>query len=118
MALTVRGHLTEPWIVTGPIKVTLYLSSDARDTDLMVKLVDVYPDGRAFNLDEGVLRARWREGYERPVFMEDGRVYSIDIPPLVTSNAFGVGHRIRIAITSSSFPQLERNLNTGRQELR
>lgn len=105
--------LTEEWSVTGPIQVRLYLSSNARDTDVIVKLADVYPDGRAFNLDEGVLRARWREGYERPVFMHKDRVYRIDLPPLVTSNAFGVGHRIRIAISSSSFPLLERNLNTG-----
>jgi len=105
--------LTKPWVVTGPIKITLHLSSDARDTDLMVKLVDVHPDGRAFNLDEGVLRARWREGYERPVFMKEGGVYRMEFAPLVTSNSFGVGHRIRIAIASSSFPQFERNLNTG-----
>jgi uncharacterized protein len=99
--------------VTGPIKVSLYLSSDAKDTDLLVKLVDVYPDGRAYNLDEGVQRVRWREGYEEPVFMERGRVYKVDIPPLVTSNAFLPGHRIRIEIASSSFPHFERNLNTG-----
>jgi len=75
--------------------------------------VDVGPDGKAFNLDEGIQRVRWREGWEKPVFMESGKVYKVDIPPLVTSNAFAAGHRIRIEVSSSSFPHFERNLNTG-----
>jgi putative CocE/NonD family hydrolase len=79
-----------------------------------VKLVDVYPDGTAYNLDEGAQRVRWREGYDRPaVFMENGKVYKIEVPPLVTGNSFGVGHRIRLEVSSSSFPHFERNLNTG-----
>jgi len=105
--------LTETLEVTGPIQVSLYFSSDAKDTDLMVKLVDVDPDGKAFNLDEQALRLRWREGDDRPVFMEANKVYKVDLPPLVTSNAFLAGHRIRVAISSSQFPQYERNLNTG-----
>jgi hypothetical protein len=105
--------LRTPVNVTGPIEVTLYLSSDVRDTDLMVKLVDVHPDGKAYNLDEQALRVRWREGWDAPVFMEPGEVYRVTIPPLVTSNTFQTGHRIRIAVTSSSFPVYERNLNTG-----
>ena len=105
--------LTERLEVAGNIDVSLYLSSDVKDTDLMVKLVDVAPDGRAFNLDEGVLRVRWREGWTQPVFMEAGKAYKVDLPPLVTSNAFEVGHRIRLEVTSSSFPHFERNLNTG-----
>jgi len=99
--------------VTGSIKVTLYLSSDAKDTDLLVKLVDVYPDGHAYNLDEGVQRVRWRDGYLQPVFMKRDTVYKVEIPPLVTSNAFLAGHRIRLEVASSSFPHFERNLNTG-----
>jgi uncharacterized protein len=105
--------LTDTVNATGPIKVSLYLSSDAKDTDLFVKLVDVYPDGRAYNLDEGVQRVRWRDGYVQPVFMERGTVYRVDIPPLETSNAFLPGHRIRLEVASSSFPHFERNLNTG-----
>jgi putative CocE/NonD family hydrolase len=105
--------LKAPVNVTGPIEVTLYLSSDAKDTDLMVKLVDVYPDGKAYNLDEQALRVRWREGWDAPVFMEQGKVYKVSIPALVTSNTFQAGHRIRISVTSSSFPVYERNLNTG-----
>jgi putative CocE/NonD family hydrolase len=105
--------LASPMDVTGSIPVSLYLSSDAKDTDLMVRLVDVYPDGRAFNLDEQALRVRWRDGYDKPVFMERGKIYKIDLPPLVTSNTFLAGHRIRVSIASSSFPVSERNLNTG-----
>jgi hypothetical protein len=105
--------LAAPMDVTGPIPVTVYLSSDVKDTDLMVKLVDVYPDGKAFNLDEQALRVRWRDGYDKPVFMEPSKVYKVDIPPLVTSNTFLAGHRIRVSIASSSFPVYERNLNTG-----
>ena len=105
--------LGAPVNVTGPIEVTLYLSSDVKDTDLMVKLVDVHPDGKAYNLDEQALRVRWREGWDTPVFMERGKIYKVTIPPLVTSNTFQAGHRIRISIASSSFPVYERNLNTG-----
>jgi hypothetical protein len=105
--------LSAPINVTGPVNVSLYLSSDAKDTDIFVKLVDVTPDGKAYNLDEQALRVRWREGYDRPVFMEPNQVYKVDLPPLVTSNTFLAGHRIRVAIASSSFPVYERNLNTG-----
>ena len=105
--------LRAPVDVTGPIAVTLYLSSDVKDTDLIVKLVDVHPDGKAYNLDEQALRVRWREGWDAPVFMERGKVYKVTLPPLVTSNTFQAGHRIRISVTSSSFPVYERNLNTG-----
>ena len=99
--------------MTGNIEVELYVSSDRRDTDFTIKLVDVGPDGKAFNLDGGILRARWREGYEKPVFMETGKVYKLPIPPLVTSNSFAAGHRIRIEVSSSAFPHFDRNLNTG-----
>lgn len=105
--------LKAPVNVTGPIEVTLYLSSDVKDTDLMVKLVDVYPDGKAYNLDEQALRVRWRDGWDAPVLMEKDTIYKVTIPPLVTSNTFQTGHRIRISVTSSSFPVYERNLNTG-----
>jgi putative CocE/NonD family hydrolase len=105
--------LTERTDVVGNIEVSLYLSSDVKDTDLAIKLMDVDPEGRAYNLDEGLLRVRWREGWDKPVFMERGKVYKVDIPPLVTSNSFAPGHRIRIEVASSSFPHFERNLNTG-----
>jgi uncharacterized protein len=99
--------------VTGTIEVQLFVSSDVRDTDFTVKLLDVYPDGRAYNLDESIQRARYRDGYEKEVFMEDGAVYEIDIGPMSTSNFFDAGHSIRIEVSSSNFPRFTRNLNTG-----
>ncbi len=100
--------------VSGPIEVTLYVSSDAKDTDFTVKLIDVYPDGRAFNLDETIQRMRYRDGYDKPnVWMESGKVYKVTLQPMTTSNFFEAGHRIRIEISSSNFPRFDRNLNTG-----
>jgi putative CocE/NonD family hydrolase len=99
--------------LAGPVKVSLYLSSDRRDTDLTVKLLDVYLDGKAYNLDENIHRVRWRARWDKPVFMEPGHVYKVDVGPLVTSNAFLPGHEIRIEVSSSNFPRFERNLNTG-----
>jgi putative CocE/NonD family hydrolase len=99
--------------VSGTIEVTLYVSSDAKDTDFTVKLLDVYPDGRAYNLDETIQRVRYREGYDRQVFMEQGRVYELSVSPMSTSNYFAAGHSIRIEVSSSNFPRFTRNLNTG-----
>ena len=99
--------------VSGFIESTLFVSSDAKDTDFTIKLIDVYPDGRAYNLDETIQRARYREGYDKEVFMEDGEVYQIDLTPMSTSNYFEKGHRIRIEVSSSNFPRFDRNLNTG-----
>ncbi|MCP4311541.1 MAG: CocE/NonD family hydrolase, partial [Bacteroidetes bacterium] len=99
--------------LSGFIEATLFVSSDARDTDFTVKLIDVYPDGRAFNLDETIQRARYREGYDKEVFMEDGEVYKVEMTPMSTSNYFAKGHRIRIEVSSSNFPRFNRNLNTG-----
>jgi putative CocE/NonD family hydrolase len=110
-------YSTEPLVegmeVSGPIGITLYVSSDVRDTDFTVKLLDVYPDGRAYNLDETIQRARYREGYDRQVFMEEGVVYELAISPMSTSNYFAPGHRIRVEVSSSNFPRFTRNLNTG-----
>jgi putative CocE/NonD family hydrolase len=110
-------YTTEPFDdgfeVSGTIGVTLYVSSDARDTDFTVKLLDVYPDGRAFNLDETIQRVRYREGYDRQVFMEEGEVYEVEVSPMSTSNYFAPGHRLRIEVSSSNFPRFTRNLNTG-----
>jgi putative CocE/NonD family hydrolase len=99
--------------VTGAIDITLFVSSNVRDTDFTVKLIDVAPDGTAYNLDETIQRARYREGYDREVFMEPGEVYEIALGPLSTSNFFAPGHRIRIEVSSSNFPRFTRNLNTG-----
>ncbi len=106
--------LKESLELSGPIAVTLYVSSDARDTDFTVKLIDVYPDGPAYNLDETIQRVRYRNGYDQPVaFMEPGKVYKVALQPMTTSNYFPAGHRIRIEVSSSNFPRFDRNLNTG-----
>jgi uncharacterized protein len=105
--------LTHPVEVMGPIKVTLYLSSDRKDTDLTVKLIDVGPDGKAFNLDDTIERVRWRDGWDHAVFMQPGQVYKVELTPLTTGNAFAAGHRIRVEVSSSNFPHFDRNLNTG-----
>jgi len=100
--------------VSGPIDVTLYVSSDAKDTDVTVKLLDIYPDGRAYNLDETIQRLRYREGYDKPLaWMDPGKVYKVTLQPMTTSNLFEAGHRIRIEVSSSNFPRFDRNLNTG-----
>jgi putative CocE/NonD family hydrolase len=99
--------------VTGPIEVVLYAASSARDTDFAVKLVDVHPDGYAQNLADGIIRARYRNGYERTELLEPGGVAELRIKLAATSNVFKKGHRIRLDVTSSNFPRFSRNLNTG-----
>jgi putative CocE/NonD family hydrolase len=99
--------------ISGFIESTLYLSSDVKDTDVTIKLIDVHPDGSAYNLDETIQRVRYREGYEKEVFMEKGTVYKVALTPMSTSNYFKKGHRIRIEVSSSNFPRFARNLNTG-----
>ncbi|MFT4830745.1 MAG: putative CocE/NonD family hydrolase [Psychroserpens sp.] len=99
--------------VSGFIESTLFVSSDAKDTDFTIKILDVYPDGTAYNLDETIQRVRYREGYDKEVFMQKGKVYKVDLTPMSTSNYFKKGHRIRIEISSSNFPRFARNLNTG-----
>jgi uncharacterized Ntn-hydrolase superfamily protein len=99
--------------VTGPLEVVLYVSSSAKDTDFTAKLIDVYPDGRAFNVQEGALRMRYREGFSKKVWMEYGEVYEARLNLHATANYFGTGHRIRLEVSSSNFPRWDRNLNTG-----
>jgi putative CocE/NonD family hydrolase len=106
--------LTEGVEASGPITVTLHVSSDAKDTDFTVKLLDVDAEGRAWNLDETIQRVRWREGYDRPeTRMTPGQVYRVTLQPMTTSNWFAPGHRIRLEVSSSNFPRFDRNLNTG-----
>ncbi len=105
--------LDEAVEVVGPLKLVLHASSSAVDTDFVAKLVDVYPDGRSINLAEGILRARHREGLTKQVLMEPGTVYRMEIDMVGTANLFKPGHRIRVHVTSSHFPQFARNLNHG-----
>jgi putative CocE/NonD family hydrolase len=99
--------------VTGPIQAVLYVSSTAKDTDFTTKLVDVASDGTAYNVQEGILRARYREGFDKKVWMRPGEVYEVRVDLSATSNYFAPGHRIRIQVSSSNFPRFDRNLNTG-----
>lgn len=105
--------LTEKVSIAGFVDAVLHVSSDAKDTDFAVKLVDVAPDGTAYIIDDTIFRARFREGYDKEVLMEAGKTYKIDFTPMSTANDFLPGHRIRVEITSSNFPKFVRNLNTG-----
>jgi len=106
--------IEEPVRIAGPVKVVLYASSDAVDTDFVAKLVDVYPDGTAYNMAEGILRARYRNGLEKPEMLEPGKVYRLEIDLVGTSVKFQQGHRIRVQVASAHFPQFDRNPNTGK----
>ncbi len=99
--------------IAGNTTLVLYVSSSAKDTDFTAKLVDVYPDGTAFNLQESILRARYRQGLDKEMFMEQDKIYRLSIDLHDISNRFDVGHRIRLEISSSNFPRFVRNLNTG-----
>jgi hypothetical protein len=99
--------------VSGPITATLYVSSDVKDTDVTVKVIDVLPDGTAYNLDETIQRLRYRDGDDKTVWMEKDKVYKVTLTPMNTSNYFDAGHRIRIEVAGSNFPRFDRNLNTG-----
>jgi hypothetical protein len=99
--------------VVGPLAFVLYASSSAADTDFAVRLSDVFPDGRAVQLQNGVLRARFRDLPEEPSFLEPGEVYRLEVDMWATANRFAAGHRIRIDISSADFPRLDRNSNLG-----
>jgi putative CocE/NonD family hydrolase len=99
--------------VTGPVSAVIYVSSDAPDTDFTAKLVDVFPDGRAMLLCEGVQRMRYRRSLTQPQLMSRGEIYQIHVDMTATSNVFLPGHRIRVEISSSNFPRYDRNSNTG-----
>ncbi len=99
--------------VIGPVQAVLYVATSAKDTDFTAKLVDVFPDGGARNLTDGILRLRYRNSLEKPELAAAGAVYRITVDAGVTSNVFLKGHRIRAEISSSNFPRFDRNPNTG-----
>ena len=105
--------LDRPVEVTGHVLLTLFASSSAPDTDFTGKLVDVFPDGRAIYLTDGILRARYRTSLADPELLTPGQVYEVTIDLSVTSNVFLPGHRIRLEVSSSNFPCFDRNTNTG-----
>jgi hypothetical protein len=102
--------------VTGPITAEIWASSSAKDTDFVVKITDVYPDGYSQNITpqlSGILRARYRESESSPVLLTPGKIYKFDIGLMYTSQVFMKGHSIRVSVTSSYFPHMDRNPNTG-----
>jgi putative CocE/NonD family hydrolase len=105
--------LSEDVEVTGPVNAILYASSSAVDTDFTATLSDVYPDGRAVHICEGIRGARFRESLEHPTLIVPGKVYKYEVSLWETSNLFKAGHRIRLDISSSNFPRFARNQNTG-----
>ena len=105
--------LAEEVEVTGPVVIELYAATDATDTDFTGKLVDVWPDGYAQIILEGVLRARYRESFEQENLVTPGKTEKYLIDLWSTSNLFRRGHRIRVEISSSNFPKYDRNPNTG-----
>jgi len=105
--------LQQPLRIAGPLRARLMVSSSAPDTDFVARLVHVRPDGRATNIQEGALRARYRNGLTRPELMQQGQTYALDVDMRSIAYLVPRGHRIRLDVTSSCFPRLERNLNTG-----
>ncbi|MGA2737170.1 MAG: CocE/NonD family hydrolase [Bryobacteraceae bacterium] len=99
--------------VIGTVRVVLYAATSARDTDFTAKLVDVFPDGRAQNLTDGILRMRYRKSLEKQELARPGEICKLTIDAGVTGNVFQKGHRIRMEISSSNFPRFDRNPNTG-----
>ena len=105
--------LHAPIEVTGPITMKLWAASSAPDTDFVVRVADVWPDGFANELSYGIVRARYRESFEHPTLIEPDRAYEYTIQLNPTANLFKPGHRIRVDVTSSDFPNFDRNHNTG-----
>jgi uncharacterized protein len=111
--------LTEAIEVTGPLRVRVWVSASAPDTDLTAKLIDVYPpsvdypDGYALNLQDGILRLRYRNDRSHPELMAPGEIYQVDVVLAPTSNLFARGHRIRLDLSSSNYPRFDLNPNTG-----
>lgn len=99
--------------VVGELKAVLYVSADVKDSDIAVKIVDVYPDGTAYNVAHSILRLRYRDGLRAPRMMEAGQVYRVEIGGMATSNYFAPGHRLRLEVAGANFPFFERNMNTG-----
>ena len=106
-------RLARPVEWTGKVQAELYVSSSAKDTDFIVRVCDVYPDGRSILLMDYVRRARYRDGYDKEVFMEPGKIYKVAFDVGWISQIFNVGHRIRITVASTGAPFYEPNPNTG-----
>lgn len=107
------GPLQQDIAAMGEIRAVLYISSSTPDADLALKLVDVSPNGEAFNLYDTMLRLRYRDDITKPKMMVPGQIYRVELSGIVTGNDFLPGHQLRIEIAGSNFPLFERNLQTG-----
>jgi putative CocE/NonD family hydrolase len=107
------GPLPAPLDVVGPARLTLYAASNCPDTDFVAKLCDVFPDGRSILVTDGILRGRYRKSRSRPKPLKKGKVHELTVELWPTAWRFAVGHRLRVAVTSSNFPRFDRNPNTG-----
>jgi len=105
--------LSEPLDLIGDATVTLYAATSARDTDWTARLCEVHPDGRSINLQEGIVRARYRESLSEPSLLGPDRIYRYDIPLGPVGARIAAGNRLRVTVSSSDFPQWDRNFNTG-----
>jgi len=105
--------VTEDTLICGPVRAEIHASSSAKDTDFMAKLLDVWPNGFAQRLTDGMVRARFRTGMDKPELIEPGRVYTYNIDLWNTCQTFRKDHRIRVEVSSSAFPKYDRNPNTG-----
>ena len=99
--------------IAGPVTAVLHASSSALDTDWVVRLCDVWPDGRSLSVCDGILRARYRDSLSQPTLLEPNEVYQFQVDLWSTAQVFKAGHRLRVHVTSSDFPRYDRNLNTG-----
>ncbi len=99
--------------LTGPITLALFVRSSAPDTDFTGKLVDIHPDGREILITDGILRVRYRNGFDRPELMTPGEIYRVEIDLVATATVLFSGHRLRLEVSSSNFPRFDRNTNTG-----
>jgi putative CocE/NonD family hydrolase len=106
-------ELKEGLEVTGPVTLHLFAATSVRDTDFTAKLIDVHPDGAAYNVAEGFIRARYRNSILQSEMVTPGQVYEYVINMGATGNLFRRGHRIRLHVSSSNFPRIDRNMNTG-----
>ena len=99
--------------ITGPMTATLWAATDARDTDWNVMILDVDPTGAAWRIQDGVVRARFRNGFDTPSLLTPGAITKYDIDVWFTSLVIPKGHRLRVSVASAAFPKYDRNLNTG-----
>jgi putative CocE/NonD family hydrolase len=105
--------LTEPVEITGPMTATIWAETDAKDTDWNVMILEVTPDGKAWRMQDGIMRARFRNGFDKPTLLEPGTINRYDIDLWFTSRVIPAGNRIRVVVSSAAFPKYDRNLNTG-----